>query len=402
MLTIIADDITGAAEIAGIAHRYGLHTMLTVYREGMVWPAVGCDILVVATDTRSMSPSAAIDVTARIAREADRHGSVIFHKTDSALRGHVVEEIHAIMSSTRYAEALYLPANPSKGRTISHGTYYIATPGPNGEPPRDIPIAETAFSYDPEFPALTSRLSERFSATPYHDTLMRISMPDATSAEDITRIVADIMERDGCRQTLMAGAADLFTALIERMYGIGHHEPIPFPGLKAGRGSGKRVIIVRGSTQSTQHGPQLPVETMPDSVFYERETPGVWAGEARLRYTGEYAREGGCILTIGDKPVREGKHAAVYLRTAMATTCHRMMDGQQPDELVIEGGATAYAIISLMPHNTYSITDEIAPGVVRMADESGTADTRTHITLKPGSYEWGNIWKKTDTRDTTP
>ena len=52
MLTIIADDITGAAEIAGIAHRYGLHTMLTVYKDGMVWPDTDADILVVATEDR--------------------------------------------------------------------------------------------------------------------------------------------------------------------------------------------------------------------------------------------------------------------------------------------------------------------------------------------------------------
>ena len=151
MLTIIADDITGAAEIAGIAHRYGLHTMLTVYKDGMVWPDTDADILVVATDTRSMDPNGAMCVTARIAHEADRHGDIIFHKTDSALRGHVVEEIHAIMDSTHYTQALYLPANPSKGRIISHGIYYIAAPSHGGEHSVMTPIAETPFSFDPEF-----------------------------------------------------------------------------------------------------------------------------------------------------------------------------------------------------------------------------------------------------------
>ena len=394
MLTIIADDITGAAEIAGIAHRYGLHTMLTVYKDGMVWPDTDADILVVATDTRSMDPHGAMCVTARIAHEADRHGDIIFHKTDSALRGHVVEEIHAIMDSTHYTQALYLPANPSKGRIISHGIYYIATPPHGGEHSVMTPIAETPFSFDPEFPATTSSLAERFATTAYTSTLGRISMPDAVSAEDIMLIVDGIMKRDGGRQTIMAGAADLFTALIERLYGISHREPAPFAGLAAGRGSERTVMIVRGSTQSTQQGPLLPVETMPDSVFHEQQEPDVWAQQARERYTSRYAQEGGCILTIGDKPVREGKHAAVYLRTAMATACHRMTEGNEPDELVIEGGATAYAIISRMRQHTFSITDEIAPGVVRMAVSNANGTKTTYITLKPGSYEWGNIWKK--------
>ena len=133
---------------------------------------------------------------------------------------------------------------------------------------------------------------------------------------------------------------------------------------------------------------------MPDSVFHEQQEPDVWAQQARERYISRYAQEGGCILTIGDKPVREGKHAAVYLRTAMATACHRMTEGNEPDELVIEGGATAYAIISRMRQHTFSITDEIAPGVVRMAVSNGNGTKTTYITLKPGSYEWGNIWKK--------
>ena len=293
MLTIIADDITGAAEIAGIAHRYGLHTMLTVYKDGMVWPDTDADILVVATDTRSMDPHGAMCVTARIAHEADRHGDIIFHKTDSALRGHVVEEIHAIMDSTHYTQALYLPANPSKGRIISHGIYYIATPSHGGEHSVMTPIAETPFSFDPEFPATTSSLAERFATTAYTSTLGRISMPDAVSAEDIMLIVDGIMKRDGGRQTIMAGAADLFTALIERLYGISHREPAPFAGLAAGRGSGRTVMIVRGSTQSTHQGPLMPVETMPDSVFHEQQEPDVWAQQARERYTSRYAQEGG-------------------------------------------------------------------------------------------------------------
>ena len=41
-----------------------------------------------------------------------------------------------------------------------------------------------------------------------------------------------------------------------------------------------------------------------------------------------------------------------------------------------------------------NITDEIAPGVVRMAVSNGNGTKTTYITLKPGSYEWGNIWKK--------
>ena len=95
------------------------------------------------------------------------------------------------------------------------------------------------------------------------------------------------------------------------------------------------------------------------------------------------------ILTIGEKEIRKGKHAAVYLRTAMAKVCCALIDNSLPDELIVEGGATAFAIMQRMPWRSFSVTDEIAPGVVRIMPVENNS---IHITLKPGSYEWGKLW----------
>ena len=40
------------------------------------------------------------------------------------MRGHVVAELRALMEATGYRRAVYLPANPSKGRIIRGGEYY--------------------------------------------------------------------------------------------------------------------------------------------------------------------------------------------------------------------------------------------------------------------------------------
>ena len=101
---------------------------------------------------------------------------VLFKKTDSALRGHVVAELTALMEATGYRRAVYLPANPSKGRIIKDGAYYI-----NGNP-----IHETDFSFDPEFPAKTSVLRERFPDAEGKG----IIMPDAESEEDVRKVIA--------------------------------------------------------------------------------------------------------------------------------------------------------------------------------------------------------------------
>ena len=130
-MVVIADDITGAAEIAGIAHAAGQQARLLCASPTTSRPAVSpvyCDSVavttVIATDTRSMSEPEAAAETRRIASTL-KETSPLFKKTDSALRGHVVAELTALMDVTGYQRAVYLPANPSKGRIIRGGVYYI-------------------------------------------------------------------------------------------------------------------------------------------------------------------------------------------------------------------------------------------------------------------------------------
>ena len=175
-MIVIADDITGAAEMAGIAFARGEDVRLACGS-----PVSDCDIatngtVVIATDTRSMSEAEAVPETHCITSAFIHHTSAIFKKTDSALRGHVVAELSALMEATGCRRAVFLPANPSKGRIIKNGTYYI----------NNVPIHETAFSYDPEFPAKSSVLRERFPDA----QAKGIIMPDAESEEDIQKVIA--------------------------------------------------------------------------------------------------------------------------------------------------------------------------------------------------------------------
>lgn len=383
MIIVIADDITGAAEIAGIAHRYGLKSTLHIDAMPEDMRDDDADVAVIATDARSYNADAAAEITANAVCSAYHSvGSlgtknILFRKTDSALRGNVEDELAAIIAHSPYEQAVYMPANPSKGRIIHNGIYYIKenaqiTSAGNGENEYwGTPIAETDFRFDPEFPALTSVVSERFPS---------LYCPDAVSANDVFRVVYNSF--NASRATLLAGAADLFAALLQYVY------PSTAPHSESFKGIATDAcqLIVRGSTLSKNIPLGIPTEAMPENVFYEREMPEEWAGSIMQAWT-ESKR--GMILTIGEKEIRKGKHAAVYLRTAMAKVCCALIDNSLPDELIVEGGATAFAIMQRMPWRSFSVTDEIAPGVVRIMP---VENSRIHITLKPGSYEWGKLW----------
>ena len=358
-MIVIADDITGAAEIAGIAFSQGQQVRL-LCGSSVSSDTVAANVTtVIATDTRSMSETEAIAETRRVASCLPLLASCLFKKTDSALRGHVVAELTALMAATGCQRAVYLPANPTKGRVIKNGVYYI----------NNVPIHETAFNYDPEFPAKTSVLKERFPDA----EASGIIMPDTESMDDIRRIIAEY--NDG--KTIFAGAADLFSGMTGMGCGrlkksIAKH-PIPIIQTT------KSTLLLCGSTQSKALDLGIPIAPMPREIYDGNEDISLWD-------TNAYAEAYSLILTM-PYTHRTGKEAAVHLRTMMARKAKELIAQHCPKHLIIEGGATAWATLQTLGWSDFTITAQLAPGVVQMSATNGTL-----VTLKPGSYPWGNLF----------
>ena len=387
-MIVIADDITGAAEMAGIAFSQGQQVSL-VCGSPLCCDNIAAQTTVIATDTRSMTETEAVAETHRILCKAEcgmanpSHLSPLtphlFKKTDSALRGHVVAELTALMESTGYQRAVYLPANPSKGRIIKNGVYYIKEVRGEEQEVRAVPISETAFSYDPEFPAKTSFLRERFPNAESKD----IIMPNAENEEDIRRVIAKY--NDG--KTIFAGAADLFSALLSPQVNpqISNLKP-QTSNLKPQTSNlkpltSKDTLILCGSTQSKPLDLSIPVAPMPRKVYDGNHDISLWDTSA---YIGSHS----LILTI-PYTHRTGKEAAVHLRTVMAQKTMELVAQHRPDHLIIEGGATAWATLKTLGWTQFDIVGQIAPGIVQMCADNGTL-----VTLKPGSYPWGNLFSE--------
>lgn len=372
-MIVIADDITGAAEIAGIAHATGHPVrLLCGCPAGGDSVAIGA-VTVIATDTRSMTEGEAAAETRHIISPLSLEGDggrLLFKKTDSALRGHVVAELTALMQTTGYQRAVYLPANPSKERTIRNGIYYI----------KGVPIADTAFSYDPEFPAHTSSVKERFPDAGDHG----IIMPDAESTDDIRRVI----ERYDDGKTLFAGAADLFTAVLPKGRGIDRltsstsHTSLTSTTGPTGL-SRPSVLILCGSTQSRPLDLGIPVAPMPREVYDGERGADYWY----QFLTSHLSPLTSLILTIPHTH-RTGKEVAVHLRTVMAEMTRRLVSLHRPDQLIVEGGATAWATLNALGWHEFQIERQAAPGVVQMSATNGTL-----VTLKPGSYPWGGLFQ---------
>lgn len=354
MIAVIADDLTGAAEVAGIACTYGLKTELLI---GVEERLPLCDVVVIATNTRSMTKDDAVAYTRLVASNLNNEHIKVFKKTDSALRGHVMEELSAILSVLPFSQVLYVPANPSKKRIIRDGIYYI-----DGKP-----ISETDFSRDPEFPAVTSSLKERFPQAKQ----LNICMPDICSEKDILPLVSALSA-----DTLLAGAADLFNVWLQSQGYVRRCGHFRWSIQK------KRMVVVCGSTQSNPPQVGMAIVPMPREVYDGMASVSLWWKQIYPIYK----RHKAVILTIPYVHLT-GHEVAMRLRKAIADIVRWIVSESCPEELVVEGGATAYACLDALSWHEFRVIGEFAPGVVRMSALNDTV-----VTLKPGSYSWGGFF----------
>src|SRR5213078_2166976 len=142
-LLVIADDLSGAAEIAGIGLRYGLPTRLV--RERPV--ECGAGLTVIDSDSRLLRATrAARIVESLVEGVSGDEFDLIYKKTDSAMRGQILAEVRALMRILGFSGALLVAQNPSRGRVIVDGEYRID----------GVPLHQTGFADDPDHPAHAS------------------------------------------------------------------------------------------------------------------------------------------------------------------------------------------------------------------------------------------------------
>lgn len=375
---VIADDITGAAEMAGIALCFGIEVKFTTSIESI---DQGDAICILAADTRSSDRSTAVAVTDRIVEKlrstADRWR--IFKKVDSVLRGHITDELGALMK-LGYDRALILPANPSKGRIIDRGVYTID----------GVPLEETLFADDPEYPATSSRVTEMIEGVEYatrstEQLCEGLSIGEVRSEEEIDSYI----DRFDDNQTLIAGGADTFKSFL-RHTGYTLSPTVPFGGFDH-----KKVVVVLGSTARHNIFEQpffthnsVYVSDMPAAVFNGGD-PSEWIDDA----VDQYMWSGSLLVRIPQQTVR-CRRTAQRLRETMAEIVARSIAARRPDELIVEGGSTAYAILKRLGWHDFDVTEQIAEGVVRLCHRR----TGVHVTFKPGSYPWGTTFDYPDAR----
>jgi uncharacterized protein YgbK (DUF1537 family) len=377
MIAVIADDFTGAAELAGIGLTYGLTVELAM----SVNPNSTADLLVIATDTRSVSEPEAVQEMANVSATLyTMKPQLIFKKIDSVLRGHVIAETKAQMDVLNLEKALVVPANPALGRMLIDGHYYV-----QGEL-----IHQTHFSKDPEFPITESNVLKRLSV---NDVSISVQPPTATSLQPGISIgeagtQGDLMAWTSHidEQTLPCGGAGFFGAILGTRYVSERTE-------RQENVLGTRKLYVSGSAFG--HSVELVKKAAitENCVCYMSKPDGQDADKLTNWVTEVitcFQRHDQVIMAIESSI----SGSAVQLRSEMAKAVKQVLDQIPVDELIIEGGSTASAILREIGVTRLTPVQELAPGVVRSSTlekvgrSTDSRNNKLHITVKPGSYRW--------------
>src|ERR1041385_3156126 len=208
MIGVIADDLTGAAEIGGIGLRYGLKAEVFVGADS-VRPSDSTRLVCIDSDSRSAIPAHAAKLAAKAAAAlAALRPEWIYTKVDSVLRGNVLAEVEAITAELGLRGSLLVPANPGFGRIIRDGTYYV----------KGRPISETDFARDPEYPRWSSDVRALLGLPPEDQMLVKpgaclpergVALGEVSSAEDVAH-----WARQRSIGKLCAGGAEFFEAVM--------------------------------------------------------------------------------------------------------------------------------------------------------------------------------------------
>ncbi len=379
----IADDLTGAAEIAAFGFRHGLASVVAI--DGTNLPDQA-ELIVFDTDSRLDEPRVAAEKLSKLGSALARQPrDLLYKKTDSVLRGCVRAELEALAGALGLPRVVFLPANPTLGRTIRDGRYAID----------GVPLHQTTFAHDPHHPAKSDSVRDLLGSagalpvTVHHatDALPKAGLVvgNAASAADVHAWARQITAQD-----LPAGGGEFFSALLGQR---GLNPPAPSREFLPG----SPTLIVSGTTSSagstlraSARRDGVTLLPLPGTIASDRATAAAdieaWTKAVRARLA-----ESGVALIVYDGPIVSGPLVAGAIRRAFAQCVGELVQRGALQHVIVEGGATAVAIARELDWRELRLAHEWSHGVASLRPVNHASLV---LTMKPGSYAWPELlWR---------
>jgi uncharacterized protein YgbK (DUF1537 family) len=204
-LGCIADDFTGATDVANSLARAGMRTVLTVGVAGLA-TGLEADAIVVALKSRTIPPDEAVQENVEVCRALRALGArQIYQKIcstfDSTSEGNIGPVLEALMDELDCGFSVVAPAFPENGRTVYRGYLFV----------HDVLLSESSMGQHPLTPMTDSNLLRVLARQLRSAPRRRIGLlPESivSSGEDRLRGEIAELEARGCSIAIADTIAD--------------------------------------------------------------------------------------------------------------------------------------------------------------------------------------------------
>ena len=406
-LGCVADDYTGASDLANTLTKAGLRTVQTIGVPAADLALPEVDAVVVALKSRSIPAGEAV---AR-SREAEAWlrgrgaGHVMFKVCstfDSTDQGNIGPVLDALRTDAGEAIALVTPAFPETGRSVYQGNLFVGAVPLNESPLKDHPL-------NPMRDANLVRVLERQSASPVG--LIDIAVVAlgaeavgerlrALAAEGKAAAIADaifdtdleVLGRAALPQRVSCGASGLGLGLARALVADGRGTTDP-AGAALGEAVGGHAACLAGScSQATLEQIAAAEATMP---VLRLDPARLLADEAAVAEAIDWAKarleDGPVLIASSAAPDAVRALQAEYgtvraghaIETALARLAVALVEAGVR-RLVVAGGETSGAVVDHLGLTAFQVGPEIAAGVPVL--RTAGRDAPMLLALKSGNF----------------
>jgi uncharacterized protein YgbK (DUF1537 family) len=382
-LGCIADDYTGASDLANTLTRAGLRTVQTigVPSDDLALPEV--DAVVVSLKSRSIEAEQAVS-RSRAAekwlrgRGADHVLFKICSTFDSTDKGNIGPVMDALRADSGDAIVLVTPAFPETGRTVYQGNLFVGAVPLNESPLKDHPLNPM---HDSNLVRVLARQSRtKVGLVPLADVTrgaaaVRVRLADLAGRGIGAAIIDAVFDAD--LETIGEVATGHRVSVGASGIGLGLARVLTAGGRKAAEVAawepvgGPAACLAGSCSQATLGQIARAKETMP---VLHLDPDNVVAGPEEARRALAWARErlgsGPVLIASSATPdqvaalqTRHGRDAAGHaIEQAMADIAEGLV-AAGVKRLVVAGGETSGAVVDRLGIPGFLVGEEIAAGV---------------------------------------
>ncbi|WP_028746659.1 3-oxo-tetronate kinase [Rhizobium mesoamericanum] len=407
LLGAIADDYTGASDLANTLTKNGLRTVQTV---GIPDPSLALpevDAVVVSLKIRSVAADEAIAAAGKAERWLrDRAAAHVLYKIcstfDSTDQGNIGPVTESLAQAAVGSPVLVTPAFPETGRTVYFGHLFV-----NGQPLNESPLKDHPLNpmHDANLVRVMARQSRGrvglvdLATVSAGASAVRARL-EALGADGVTTVIADaVFERDletlgevALGTPVSTGASGLGLGLARALVRSGRavmptgtSDAQPVGGLAACVAGSCSVATLKQIEVAERSMPVLRLDT-------ERLLAGSDEVSAAIAWAGERIAAGPVIVAASSAPDVVSRLQTLYgseasghaIETATATIASELV-ARGVKRLVVAGGETSGATVDRLAIPAFLIGREIAPGVPVLRTV-GNAQGDMLLALKSGNF----------------